>query len=131
MKRRRFLTALLVPFLLPWINPKARTIPDSRRIEILESPLAGFQYHGGEQVWKRMRTGDPLALVREPDNPYDRQAVALYWKGVKLGYVPRLENTAVAQMLDRGERLSARIVQLRESRDPWERVRFRVFCDRN
>jgi hypothetical protein len=73
-----------------------------------------------------MREGDPLTLVREPANPYDPKAVRVDWQGQKLGYVPRLENTAVAQMLDRGERLTARIVRLQESADPWERMRFFV-----
>jgi HIRAN domain. len=52
--------------------------------------------------------------------------VRVDWRGRKLGYVPRSQNAAVAWMLDRGERLSARIVALRESRDPWQRIRFEV-----
>lgn len=67
--------------------------------------------------------------MREPQNPYDPRAVRVDWRGHKLGYVPRIENTAVAQMLDRGERLTARILQLRESHDPWERVRLVVMVE--
>jgi len=44
----------------------------------------------------------------------------------KLGYVPRAENHAVAQLLDRSETLSARVVELKNSGDPWERARFAV-----
>jgi hypothetical protein len=65
-------------------------------------------------------------VTREPDNPYDPMAVRVDWQGHKLGYLPRVENTAVAQMLDRGERFTARIIALRNSHDPWERVRFAV-----
>jgi hypothetical protein len=53
-----------------------------------------------------------LALVREPNNPHDANAVAIYFQKDKLGYVPRGENSAIAQMLDRGERLSGTINQL-------------------
>jgi len=60
--------------------------------------------------------------VREPANPYDARAVRIDWRGHKLGYLPRIENAAVAQMLDRGERIEARIADLRVSPDPWERV---------
>ncbi len=48
------------------------------------------------------------------------------WRGVKLGYVPRRDNTAVAQMLDRGEPLCARISRLSESSNPWERVEMEI-----
>ena len=51
------------------------------------------------------------------------------WEGHKLGYVPRIENHAVSQLLDRGEKLSARIVELKQSRDPWERIRFEVLLE--
>ncbi len=129
MRRRTVFKAFLALAGLPWLATRAQANMARRQLEIQQSPLAGFQYHGGERVWERLRVGDSLALVREPHNPYDEQAVALYWQGVKLGYVPRVENTAVAQMLDRGERLSATIVQLRESRDPWQRVQFRIFCE--
>ena len=130
MRRRTFFKTLLALAALPWLATRAQAKTARRQLEIQQSPLAGFQYHGGEHVWESLRVGDPLVLVREPHNPHDERAVALYWHGVKLGYVPRDENTAVAQMLDRGERLSARIVHLRESPDPWQRVRFRIFCER-
>lgn len=94
----------------------------SRNVLIQCSPLAGFQYHAGEELWPQLAVGQPLALVREPANPHDERAVRIDWRGHKLGYLPRVENTAVAQMLDRGEQLHARIAALRASQDPWERV---------
>lgn len=95
-------------------------------IPIQASPIAGFQYHQGERVWPRLRVGHKLALVRELQNQYDTRAVRVDWRGQKLGYVPRMENTAIAQMIDRSQPLEARIERLRESLDPWERVLFRV-----
>jgi hypothetical protein len=99
----------------------------SARILVQSSPLAGFQYHAGKALWEQMKVGDPLTLVREPDNAYDPRAVRVEWQGHKLGYVPRKENEAVARQLDRGNKLEARIVQLRKHRDPWKRVEFEVF----
>ena len=88
--------------------------------------MAGFQYHQGEKLWRRLRPGATLELVREPDNPYDPRAVRLDWRGRKLGYVPRRDNAAVSQLLDNKQSLSARIVRLRESEDPWQRIEFEV-----
>lgn len=97
------------------------------RILVQNSPLAGFQFHEGKQLWKELKVGDALTLVREPDNPHDPRAVRVDWNGHVLGYVPRAENEAVARQLDRGNRLEARIVRLNKSRDPWKRVEFEVF----
>lgn len=97
------------------------------RILVQNSPLAGFQFHEGKQLWKALKVGDALTLVREPDNPHDPRAVRVDWNGHVLGYVPRAENEAVARQLDRGNRLEARIVRLNKSRDPWKRIEFEVF----
>lgn len=101
----------------------------AERVKLLvqSSPLAGFQYHAGEAVWAHLRVGDPLALIREPDNPYDPRAVRVEWQGVKLGYLPRAENEAVAAALDRGERVEGRIAALTQHRNPWRRLRIDVF----
>ena len=95
-------------------------------ILLQDSPLAGFQYHAGKTLWPQMQVGDALALVREPDNPYDANAVRVEWQGHKIGYVPRRENHDVARLIDRGQRLEARIARLAEVRDPWSRVRFEI-----
>jgi len=73
-----------------------------------------------------MRVGDALALVREPDNSHDARAVRVEWQGHMIGYVPRRENADVARLLDRGQKLAARIVRLSDVRDPWSRVRFEI-----
>lgn len=99
----------------------------SERILLQASPLAGFQYYHGKQVWGEMREGDALELVREPDNAHDPRAVRVEWHGIKLGYVPRRENEAVARLLDRGSRLEARITRLVKNRNPWQRMLFEVY----
>jgi hypothetical protein len=107
-----------------WVAPLHAQV--DAHILLQDSPLAGFQYHAGKALWTRMRVGDALTLIREPDNPYDPMAVRVEWQGRKIGYVPRRENDDVARLLDRGRSLSARIVRLSEVRDPWSRVRFEI-----
>ncbi|HWT54324.1 MAG TPA: HIRAN domain-containing protein [Rhodocyclaceae bacterium] len=97
------------------------------RILIQSSPLAGYQYHAGNELWEQLQTGDTLTLVREPDNPHDRNAVRVEWQGQQLGYLPRAENQAIAVELDRGGRVEARIARLREARNPWQRILIDVF----
>lgn len=126
MKRRRFILTVLGAWGLPLAGGSAAQTQEKRVILIQESPLAGFQYYDGEAVWSRLRVGQALTLVREPVNRHDERAVRIEWQGYRLGYLPRVENTAVSQMLDRGEPLVARIVRLRRSHNPWERVRLAV-----
>ena len=123
--RRRFLGALLGSAAALSTRPTAAN-PQPRKVLVQHSPLAGFQYHHGEDLWPSLRVGDTLTLVREPQNRYDDCAVRVDWQGRKLGYVPRRENVAVAQMLDRGERLEATLAALSESRNPWGRIEFKV-----
>ena len=130
MRKRRFLKAILGLFGVGAAVPSvAAPALHSRRVIVQASPVAGFQYHEGEHVWLLLRVGDHLDLVREASNPHDERAVRIDWNGEMLGYVPRSENVAVAQMLDRGEVLHARITALRESSNPWERVGVEVVLE--
>lgn len=100
---------------------------ESVRLLVQSSPLAGSQYYAAGELWQEMRVGDALALIREADNRYDPQAIRVEWRGVKLGYVPRAENRSVAQAMDEGQRVSARIARLNEHPNPWKRVEIEIF----
>jgi hypothetical protein len=112
--------------LLAWGGPCAG---ESIRVLVQNSPLAGFRYHAAAEVWRELRVGDPLELAREADNPHDVNAVAVRWRGRKLGYVPRRENAALAWGLDRGTPLRARISALTEHPNPARRLRFEVYVE--
>jgi len=127
MIRRTFLKSLFgAAFALPAATHGAAA--STREPLILQqSPVAGFQYHDGERVWHDLSTGDTLQLTREPDNPRDPRAVAVHWHGAKLGYIPRTDNCAVSQLLDRGQPVAARILDVKSSKDPWQRLTLEIF----
>ena len=102
---------------------------ESIRVLVQSSPLAGSQYYAVGEFWREMQVGDPLTLIREPDNRHDRNAIRVEWRGHKLGYVPRAENRAVAAAMDQGDKLVARISKLTEHANPWLRVEFEVFVE--
>lgn len=97
------------------------------RMLVQSSPLAGFQYYAGEALWQEMHAGDRLTLIREPQNTHDANAVRVEWRGQKLGYLPRAANRAVADAMDAGERVDARIAKLRAHRNPWQRMLVEIF----
>ena len=99
------------------------------RLLVQSSPLAGFRYGEAAALWPLLRAGDALELVREPDNPFDANAVRVEWRGHKLGYVPRRDNAALAWGMDRGMALRARVSRLSEHRNPARRIEFEVFAE--
>ena len=101
----------------------------SVRLLVQSSALAGFRYAEAAQVWPHLAVGEPLELVREPDNPHDANAVRIEWRGRKLGYVPRSENGALAWAMDRGEALRARVSRVAEHRNPRRRIEFEVYIE--
>ncbi|MBI2308773.1 MAG: HIRAN domain-containing protein [Rhodocyclales bacterium] len=124
MRFRQTTSSLLLAALL--LGAAARA---EERVQILvqSSPLAGSQYYALTAVWKEIRPGDKLLLTREPDNRHDGNAIRVEWNGQQLGYVPRAENRALAEAMDRGERVEARVAHIRKHRNPWQRVEFEVY----
>lgn len=95
-------------------------------IIVQRSPLAGFRHYAGGEALRELKPGDRLELVREPANPYDVNAVRVEWRGVKLGYVPRRDNAAVARQMDRGVALAARLAGARQNRNRSVRLELEI-----
>src|SRR5215470_6132431 len=96
---------LLLATLLIGAFPAVAEERAAAEILVQVSLAAGLRYHDAKAVWDRMKAGDALTLVREPENPYDINAVRVDWREHPLGYIPRTENAAVARQMDRGARL--------------------------
>lgn len=125
---RSGLSALFLPALLllalqaPAQEPRVRLLVQS-------SPLAGYRYGEAAEVWPLLKEGDALALVPEPGNAHDPNAVRVEWRGRKLGYVPRRQNAALAWGLARGTPLRARVSRLAEHPNPARRIEFEVYIE--
>jgi len=131
MERRRFMkliTCLPLVSLYPASPIGSQDVPryDPKNILLLQANVAGFRYYRGEKVWQHIHPSDPVTLKREPQNPHDRKAVALYWRNEKLGYIPRTDNSVIANLLDQGAPLNASIRKKNPSPNPWERLEIRV-----
>jgi hypothetical protein len=70
--------------------------------------------------------GDPLRLVREPDNAHDPRAVAIYYQDDRIGYVPRERNRDIADRLDGGVPLDCRITAIDPAEGSYEAVEVKV-----
>ena len=112
----------LLPLLVHAEEPRVQLLVQS-------SPLAGYRYGEGAEVWPLLREGDALELVPEPGNAHDANAVRVEWRGRKLGYVPRRQNAALAWGLERGTPLRARVSRLVEHPNPARRIEFEVYIE--
>ena len=129
MPQTNLIQKLVGRVITPIWNKKFRAGHRKKRTKVLfqEFLLAGYPYHRADGVWPFLRIGELLHLQREPYNRYDPNAIAVYFKNDMLGYIPSSENSLLAQMMDRGERLEVRITQLLSDLKPWRGVRFSVF----
>jgi hypothetical protein len=88
------------------VSPSDRRLPS---IGIYVSQLRGEAYHQGGCRAGDFSPGIPVALVPEPDNPYDRFAVAVYDQTRQhlAAYVNKQKARQIATLLAAGDELSA------------------------
>lgn len=92
---------------------------------IMDFHLAGFAYQDGLDVIDELSLGKPVQLVLEPDNPYDANAIAIFYKGHKLGYMPKAKNELLSTLLYFGyeELFEARIQAVNLEQHPERQFR--------
>jgi hypothetical protein len=123
LARRSFLGSILLglPALLVF-----RPEPPKKTVVLNRIRVAGFQYHQGMEDRRRIKVGDELEVVAEPENPHDRYAVALLWHGKHIGYVPRDENRHLSRMLRAHVPLLATVTKSDPDAETWDAVRVDV-----
>jgi hypothetical protein len=62
--------------------------------------IVGMNHTGKEEFVKTLPAGAPAILIREPNNPFDPRAVAVWIDAVKVGYIPKNQNTELAKRID-------------------------------
>lgn len=77
---------------------------------IIETYIAGIKFHDALEVWEDLYEGMHLLLVRDKDNRYDDNAVAIETfiekdgkqERYMLGFIPREQNETIAALIDMG-----------------------------
>ena len=99
--------------------------------------LAGRAFHDADLVWNDLKMGQTLRLEREPQNPYDANAIQVIFnkdgEDYLLGYIPRSENSKLVAFLDAGwaKLFTCRISRLSPDSHPEEQVHLTVSIQRN
>ena len=126
MKRSDFLKRLIGVAGFGMFNLQA--IIPKRRIYLQQFFVAGFRYYKGMELLDFMHSNDLLELKREPDNEFDKNAVALYWQQEKIGFVPAEMNELLARLIDaKALPLLGMITHLNKHVKPWENVAVAIY----
>lgn len=103
-------------------------MPFEQEIYLYRTHVAGASYVDGiDALAGPLEEGDPLELLREPDNEFDRYAILVRTaSGQKIGYVPRYDNLVFARLMDAGKYLFARVKDAKKSGEHWI-IEFRIY----
>ena len=102
--------------------------PFERDIFLFDTHVAGTSYvEGIEELEPNLNIGDALDFFREPDNPYDKRAIVIRNKdGIKIGYVPKVDNVVFSRLMDAGKLLFGRI-SAKQTQGSWLKIDIQVF----
>jgi len=127
MERKAFLQSLIgIAGLTAFSKVEFSTY---EKVYLLQCFIRGFQYYEGPEIIEEINKIGQVELVREPENPYDSNAIAIYFEGKKLGFIPREENTILSTLMD-AELLSfhIEITHIEPEAMDWEKVFVAVYA---
>ncbi len=70
-------------------------------------------YYYNEALVKSLLVGERVKLIPEPDNPHDENAVMIFARGEKIGYVPREDNEVFVYAINQNKKIYAKITNIR------------------
>lgn len=75
---------------------------DPRQINKSFTIMGSSFVNGATGLIDRLKPGQMLALLRQPNNPADKNAIAIMWGSRGLGWIPRGLAAEIAPLMDSG-----------------------------
>ncbi len=102
--------------------------PFTREIFLLDITVAGTTHcQKIHKLYPQMEPGQVLRMQRNPKNPYDQCAIALYYDKTRVGYVPRELNLIISRLMDAGKAFFCRIDKVDLVDDYWVRIMAKIY----
>lgn len=95
-------------------------------ILVLDCLVAGTSFRKLKDVETSLQAELKLELKRETDNEFDEFAIAIHFKKVKIGYIPREKNEVIARLIDAGKKFYATI-KAKEWEGNWLKIETKVY----
>ncbi|HLX26034.1 MAG TPA: helicase-related protein [Candidatus Cybelea sp.] len=74
--------------------------------------IAGVSFEGRQDIIAGLHADAPLQLRRQPENPYDANAIAVHYGDLALGFFNKRLAAHIAPLMDCGARYTARVASL-------------------
>ncbi len=118
----------ITPGLLALLHGEGKgLLPFSQEILILEIVVAGTSYCAEiESIEPSILPEKVLVMKREPDNKFDKFAIALYCDDIRIGFVPAATNQVCSRLMDAGKLFVCRVVS-KNRIDTWLQIDAHIF----
>ncbi len=105
----------------------AEPFADFFALPIYRCYVRGLQHRDLPEGWPAaLAVPQSLDLLKEPDNEFDRRAVAVYADGIKVGYLPREDNLILEKLIRRGLPVTCRLVGVQPAEETYRSLSVEV-----
>lgn len=127
MKRSQFVKSLIGIYGIAHLPIDA--LKQYVKVYLKQCFVRGFSYYDGPKIIDEINTAGMVQLVREPNNEFDKRAIAIHFEGKKIGYLPRESNKTISILMDTNLlEFHAEITHIEKSASDWEKIRLGVFA---
>lgn len=99
--------------------------PLSREIHLFDTFIAGTA-NTDKQLLGKLNAGDKLDL-RSEVNKFEENAVAVYFGGNKIGYIPEKDVIIFSRLLDAGKALTAKVCDIDRSYNNLTKIKISIY----
>ncbi len=124
--RRSFMQSFFSLPLLFTFNHNSK-VQTTKSILLNQCLVAGFQYYQGKEIIWDLKQNDPILLLAQADNQYDKYAVEVFYQSKKLGYLPKTDNKSISQILQADIKISAKVQAVDITKPAWNAVMVSIY----
>lgn len=95
-----------------------KTKQEPQWVEAYRDSVAGFKYYDGQKA--ELAAGDTLKLVREPNNPRDPRAIAVYKGEFQIGHIKAPHCNKLLDLKRDGAQFRTRVVSYHPTNPSWD-----------
>ena len=102
--------------------------PFSREIFLLDIIVAGTTHCPQiAQVYPHLEKGMVLRMQRQPTNKHDKNAIAILYEKIRIGYVPRELNLIISRLMDAGKAFFCQIEDVELVDNYWVKITSKIY----
>ncbi|MCE5205959.1 MAG: HIRAN domain-containing protein [Porphyromonadaceae bacterium] len=101
--------------------------PFTREIFLLDIVVSGTSFCKQIDILEpQLNPGTVLKMIRHPENEYDELAIGIYFREMRIGWVPQELNEVISRLMDAGKAFFCRI-QSCKRKNHWLRLDAKIY----